>query len=140
MQSNGPIMKQASCVFLVNLTIGKVVLTTRRGSTQVGLPGGKVDPGETPAQAAQRELLEETGINISITESDMFYSAVCAGEVDYDTFCFFKEFTGEIPGGIEDDIDTRWGSVNELLMNSPFALWNYDMLLAFHEKFFKRAS
>ena len=130
-------MKQASCVFLLNLTIGKIVLTTRRGSTQVGLPGGKVDPGETPAQAAQRELLEETGIDISITDSDMFYHAVCPGEVDYDTFCFFKEFTGEIPGGVEDGIDTKWGAVDELLMNSPFASWNYDMLLCLKMTYFK---
>lgn len=130
-------MKQAACVFLGNFLTGKIVLTTRRNSTQVGLPGGKVDPGETPAQAAQRELLEETGIDIPITDSDMFYNAVCTGEVDYDTFCFFKEFTGEIPGGVELNIDTRWGEVSELLMNSPFAQWNYDMLYAFLRKDFK---
>lgn len=35
----------------------------RHGTESVTLevPGGMVDPGETPAQAAQRELLEETG-------------------------------------------------------------------------------
>jgi 8-oxo-dGTP pyrophosphatase MutT (NUDIX family) len=29
-------------------------------------PGGKLDPGETPAQAAARELLEETGLRAEL--------------------------------------------------------------------------
>jgi len=44
---------------------GRVVLIRqwRHGVCQTALeiPGGMVDPGETPAQAAARELLEETG-------------------------------------------------------------------------------
>lgn len=32
-------------------------------------PGGKVQPGETPAQAAQRECLEETGLRVMIGEA-----------------------------------------------------------------------
>jgi len=44
---------------------GRVVLIRqwRQGADEVALeiPGGIIDPGETPAQAAARELLEETG-------------------------------------------------------------------------------
>ena len=44
---------------------GEVVMVRqyRHGADRVTLevPGGIVDPGETPAQAAARELLEETG-------------------------------------------------------------------------------
>ena len=29
-------------------------------------PGGKIDPGETPAEAARRECLEETGLAVEI--------------------------------------------------------------------------
>ena len=53
-------------VNIIPVTIpGRVVLIRqwRHGIAQTALeiPGGMVDPGETPAQAAARELLEETG-------------------------------------------------------------------------------
>src|ERR1035438_7240501 len=42
-----------------------VIVPTRRaadGSRVLALPKGHVDPGETPIQAAQREVREETGV------------------------------------------------------------------------------
>jgi len=42
-----------------------VIVPTRRaadGSRVLALPKGHMDPGETPVQAAQREVREETGI------------------------------------------------------------------------------
>lgn len=37
-------------------------LWVRKQNAPWTLPGGKVEPGETPLEAAQRELLEETGL------------------------------------------------------------------------------
>jgi 8-oxo-dGTP pyrophosphatase MutT (NUDIX family) len=42
---------------------------------KVGLwlyPGGHIDPNEDPAQAARREVLEETGIHTEIVGEDLF--------------------------------------------------------------------
>lgn len=39
-----------------------LAVTRRHRPDDWNLPGGKVDPGETPRHAARRELLEETGI------------------------------------------------------------------------------
>ncbi|WP_085633248.1 MULTISPECIES: NUDIX hydrolase [unclassified Pseudomonas] len=38
------------------------ILLVRKAHCRWTLPGGKVEPGETRAQAAVRELLEETGL------------------------------------------------------------------------------
>ncbi|MEJ3745553.1 NUDIX domain-containing protein [Actinomycetes bacterium KLBMP 9797] len=47
---------------------------------KVGLwlyPGGHIDPNEDPAQAAQREVLEETGIHTQVIGNQLFtHSAV----------------------------------------------------------------
>ena len=44
-----------------------LVLIVHRGDrADVGLPKGKVDPGETPPQTAVRELKEETGLSVTL--------------------------------------------------------------------------
>jgi len=45
---------------------GKVLMTVNEspGGTWYGLPGGGIDEGETPVQAAIREALEEVGIKV----------------------------------------------------------------------------
>jgi 8-oxo-dGTP diphosphatase len=43
---------------------GRIVLIRRRDTGQWGLPGGLIDWGEDIATAAQRELKEETGLNL----------------------------------------------------------------------------
>jgi 8-oxo-dGTP diphosphatase len=51
---------------------GKILLALRRAGKHMGakweLPGGKIDPGETPVQALRRELAEEFSIRTEIGE------------------------------------------------------------------------
>ncbi|WP_328654066.1 NUDIX domain-containing protein [Micromonospora sp. NBC_00330] len=59
-------MRIVACVLLVDPD-GRLLLQLRDGDATHhpnvwGLPGGHGEPGETPEQTAERELLEETGL------------------------------------------------------------------------------
>ena len=53
----------------------RVLLVHRTQHQDVSLPKGKVDPGETVPETAQREILEETGLNVTL--------GAYLGRVDY---------------------------------------------------------
>lgn len=46
---------------------GRLLLTRRADNGLLVLPGGRIELGETLAQAAIREVLEETGVRIEVT-------------------------------------------------------------------------
>jgi len=49
------------CCFVLTLRSGKL----RRHANQYALPGGRLDEGETPSEAALRELGEEVGLRLA---------------------------------------------------------------------------
>ena len=55
----------AVCWRMVDGT-ARILLVHREGHADVSLPKGKVDPGETLPQTAVREILEETGLAITL--------------------------------------------------------------------------
>ena len=44
----------------------KILLGLRRRDNRWELPGGKIDPGETPEQTILREIIEELGITVKV--------------------------------------------------------------------------
>ena len=71
---------------------GRVALIrrVRAGTTYYIFPGGGVEDGETPAEAAVREAYEELGVHVRLSEQ--IHEEVFRG----DRFHFFR---GEIVGG-----------------------------------------
>ncbi|GAA3088489.1 hypothetical protein GCM10010530_12820 [Kribbella aluminosa] len=46
---------------------GRLLLTRRTDNGEWCLPGGAIEPGERPAEAAERETFEETGLEVRVT-------------------------------------------------------------------------
>ena len=98
------------------LAQNKVLLVRRKRAPSAGLwslPGGKIEGGESPREAARRELKEETGLEADV-EGVLNRVAVAASDQTYRLTVFYGRFTGGAlkPGG---DADTaEWVHLDEV--------------------------
>ncbi|UFU07790.1 NUDIX hydrolase [Ruania halotolerans] len=91
---------------------GQHLLTVRKqGTTRFMLPGGKVDPGETPRRAAVREVLEELGLTVPESAVQLLgeYEEEAANEPDtrVDATVFIADLPGE-PKAAREIAELRW--------------------------------
>lgn len=100
---------------------GEVLTVSRKTDpNMLGLPGGKVDPYETPEEAAIRELDEECGLKASNLKQVFVHQDVGS----FETFTF----TGDVKGTIntEEAGVIRWVKPSLLLdpQYSPYTPYN----------------
>mgnify|MGYP000470502088 CR=1 FL=1 len=111
--------KLAACVLVLGKD-GKVLAVSRRDDPNAfGMPGGKLDPDETPREAAVRELFEETGLTaVNVSEDPVFVHTEDDG---YTTYTFKCEVTGDILTSEEGKV--KWVSP-QALFDGPFGRYN----------------
>ena len=84
------------------------------GKTTWEVPAGLVDPGETPLQAAKRELAEETQLTGELSLITQLYSS--PGFTDEKIHLYqarnLTEAEGELDEG--EELTVQWRDVNEL--------------------------
>ena len=97
---------------VVVVTDGRVLLARDIGSHHFNMPGGGIERGESPEEAAARELREETGLTATSTEFLFVWESSFARH-----HAFRIEASGEIRTGAEIAELRWWDRREELLMN-----------------------
>lgn len=119
---------RAACVLI---TRGTSVLAVSRkyDHAAFGLPAGSIDPGETPTQAAVRELREETGFVVGESDLVLIYAGPVHAPDGDPVPTFWAPDPGGEPSSSEEGI-VRWVDW-QTLERGPYAAYNTNVRLAF---------
>jgi ADP-ribose pyrophosphatase len=100
---------------------GRILLVKRASSPGKGfwaIPGGLVELGETVREAAEREILEETGISVRAKEAFYIFDFIdrdSGGNIKYHYIIidFLADYLGGEPKAADDVSDARWVAPDE---------------------------
>ena len=129
-------MREAGIMLIIKdgLILG---ISRRNDKTKFGLPGGKLEDGETPWQAAIRETKEETDVTVTAFTQIFRREELPAtpdGEPFY-TYCYYAMTWSGQPKDSEEGV-VKWLTVEELISTAgAFPDYNKKTLDAFKEKY-----
>ena len=105
--------KKAACVLVFHPDGERVLAVSRKTDpNDFGMPGGKVDSGETPEEAAVRETKEETGLDV--VDLELVFDRIDAN--DYITYTFIANVVGNID--TDESGVVKWARPEELMRGS----------------------
>lgn len=138
MQNND---KKAACVLVWSEDRTKILAVSRKNDkTAFGIPGGKVDSGETFLEAAIRETLEETGYTVQISPTSMLNPF----ESHIDGY-LTQTFVATIQEGVEkkqthvEETGVVSFIATEVLLQGPFAKYNEQLLEWYESSVLKKS-
>ncbi|MGV9324734.1 NUDIX hydrolase [Streptosporangium sandarakinum] len=109
---------RVNCVGAIILDGSGRLLLVRRGRPPgAGLwsvPGGRVEPGESDAEAVAREVLEETGLTVAVGRLAGSVDRPGPGGVVYEIRDYLAEVRGGALAAGDDAADAGWFSPGEL--------------------------
>lgn len=111
----------SSAAMILENADGKVLVVKANYKSYWTLPGGVVDPGETPKEAALRETLEEVGIDIH-PEAVSFVAVVDRTSERAQTYQFI--FKAPLAQAMIDHVSLQASEIDE------YALVTKDQVLA----------
>jgi 8-oxo-dGTP pyrophosphatase MutT (NUDIX family) len=124
----------AACLLLVRKDNLVLAVSRKNDHNDFGLPGGKVDPGESSYQALQREVWEETGIVLkSAMLSIPIFTALCPGpkedrsKVHVNTCFISAQTVDDKPTQREGEGIVAWVS-RQVLLEGSFGSYNKQVL------------
>lgn len=133
-------LRSAVCVVLPHPDGRLLAISRRNDTTRWGLPGGKVDAGETNLQAAVRETHEELGVVLEGSQLEPLYCALCPGKGPEDSFWvttyLFKGVAPELEQlQAEAGMALQWMHEGDLAdaKHSPFAAYNQGVVQALRQ-------
>lgn len=99
----------------------RILLTRREDNNRWCLPGGGMDPGESAAEACERELLEETGLEVRVTKligvyttPDLLMEYPDGNRIQPVAFSFEAEITGGELGLSDEVTEFGWYTLAEI--------------------------